>query len=756
MLEAGGPPWAMRGITFTNKAATEMKNRVEAFLPYESSSIWISTFHSACVRILRRDIERIGYSRSFTILDSDDQQSVVKDVIGDLNLSDKQFVPKSVLEQIGRAKDVLITPEDYTREFGNDINKSKIARIYELYQKRLVKNNALDFDDIIMLTIRLFNECGDILNYYQNRFTHVLVDEYQDTNAAQYALISLLSGKWKNLCVVGDDDQSIYSWRGADIGNILSFEKEFINTRVIKLEQNYRSTKTILSAAYGVIHKNVNRKDKKLWTENENGEAIQFVNVANEHEEAAFVARTLKQLRREQGTGYGDFAILYRINAQSRAMENTLAREAVPYRIIGGYKFFERKEIKDIIAYLRILQNPSDDISFKRVINVPRRGIGAATIEKLEAVAGALGVSMYEAAAAASRSPGDFPDLKASLAKLEGFTGLIAALTGGAAGLGIDELLENVLTLGGIYASYENDHTDEARVRLENIMEFKSEVLEFEKNYVDDGMYYADSEVNGSDGGVAAVGEGDGGDDPAAKKATLAEFLSHISLISDIDGYDESDEKVSLMTMHSAKGLEYNTVFIIGAEEGILPGVRSFNEPERLEEERRLCYVAITRAKKLLYVTRASSRTLFGNTTYNRPSRFISDIPDHLIYERQGAAAAINPGRPRGDPIGQNPVPASSGPRAPSPFFSGAAPGKGDIKPDRFGVTPAARSVAPVDEYENGKIFAVGDAVGHKKYGDGVITKRYRDKGDFILEIEFNEAGLKRFIESMVKLKKEE
>ena len=787
ILVAGVPPWSILGITFTNKAASEMKTRVNGFLPGESASVWISTFHSACVRMLRRDIERIGYSRSFSILDADDQLSLIKECIKELNLSDKQYVPKSVLDQIGRAKDVMLGPDGFSRASGADAYRQKTAQIYALYQKKLFKQNSLDFDDIILLTIKLFNDCADVLAYYQNRFTHVLVDEYQDTNTAQYALISLLSGKWKNLCVVGDDDQSIYSWRGADIGNILSFEKEFKHTKVIKLEQNYRSTKVILMAANGVIHKNVNRKDKKLWTENENGDAIQYVNVTNEHEEASFVARTLKQLKREQGTGYNDFAILYRINAQSRAMENTLARETVPYRIIGGFKFFERKEIKDIIAYLRILQNPSDDISFRRVINVPKRGIGATTIEKLENRAESLGVSIFGTVLEALRRPDGFPELKPALTKLESFASLIDSLTGEAKYLSINELLENLLTRGGIYESYENDRTDEARARLENIMEFKSEVLEFEKNFVNDGIYYEDAEGSGGEEGRGEAGNGkeegnrdagngvagngedeDGEAGPVGRKATLAEFLAHISLISDIDSYDETDEKVSLMTMHSAKGLEYKTVFIIGAEEGIFPGMRSFNEPERLEEERRLCYVAITRAKKLLYITRAASRTLFGNTTYNRPSRFINDIPDHLINEIHGMAQITGPGGKRKEPDGYASLPRPFGrgfggvnnrPGVSPGGFSGIKNKPGLTSGNVYGgdnnpVTQDTGYDNSTDVYENGNTFAVGDAVGHKKYGSGIISKRYRDKGDYIIEIDFTEAGMKRFIESMVKLQR--
>jgi len=742
ILEAGVPPWAILGITFTNKAASEMKSRVDAFLPDESASIWISTFHSACVRILRRDIERVGYSRYFTIADGDDQLSLVKECIKELNYSDKQYAPKAVAEQIGRAKDELLTPGEYTQLYAGDAYREKIARVYSLYQKKLVKQNALDFDDIILATIKLFRECRDVLEYYRNRFVHVLVDEYQDTNKAQYELISMISGKWKNLCVVGDDDQSIYSWRGANIGNILSFEKENRNAEVIKLEQNYRSTKVILSAANMVINKNTKRKAKRLWTDNADGGAICCVNVDNEHEEAALIARSIKKLRAEQGVGYNEIAILYRINAQSRVLENMFARESVPYRIIGGFKFFDRKEIKDIIAYLRILQNHSDDLSFKRIINVPRRGIGAVTVEKLEDRAAEFGISIFDAAAAALDEPRQFPELKTASVKFGGFVDLIQGLTRDTQNLAIAEILDLVLVRSGILAMYEADKSDDGRARLENILEFRSEIKEFENNFVGDGIFFNET------------------DDDAAQpyikpRATLSEFLMHVSLISDVDGYDEEDDRVSMMTMHSAKGLEYDAVFIAGAEEGIFPGFRSIDDREKMEEERRLCYVAITRAKKNLFITHAASRTLFGNTTYNRLSRFISDIPKNLLTDRY-PFEADNRYKPKFSVFDKN-----------RPTGRGGVKtlGTADIKPNGtpFGRNPAEIHMPPASrdgadlsgEYENERTYSVGDAVGHKKYGSGVVTNRYRDKNDYIIEIEFIDAGLKRFIESMVKLRLE-
>ena len=863
ILEAGVPPWSILGITFTNKAATEMKARVEKLLPDESSAIWISTFHAACVRMLRRDIERIGFSRGFTIFDADDQLSLVKECLRDLNLSDKQYVPKAVLDQIGKAKDEMILPGDM---FSPDRSRmpggafdGHVAEVYELYQKKLKKLNALDFDDIILMAIRLLRECGDIREYYQNRFKHVLVDEYQDTNSAQYTLISLLCGKWNNLCVVGDDDQSIYGWRGANIGNILGFENDYRGAKIIKLEQNYRSTKVILAAANSVILKNTHRKHKSLWTENGEGDAINCVKVENEYEEASYAAKVVKKLKSEQGISYNDCAILYRINAQSRAMENMLAREGVPYRIIGGFKFFDRKEIKDVIAYLRLLHNPSDDISFKRVINVPKRGVGAATVVKLEARAADMGVSIFEAATAAIANPRGFPELKSALGKLESFVALIRGMVEDARGLGTADILELVLQRSGIAKMYGDEQSEEARVRLENILEFKSEIIEFERNYVSDDIYYDEPQALAGDAegdaeGAARLLEGAAlspesaallpegtapspegaalmseeadlspeGASPSPEGAlllpegaslssegasfrngaTLEEFLMHVSLISDIDSYDEDEEKVSLMTIHSAKGLEYDAVFIIGAEEGIFPGMRSMLNPSQLEEERRLCYVAITRAKKQLFITSAASRTLFGNTTYNRLSRFIADIPNSIISNKSaieqkhpdvdnngsrrpfliagGAGAGpggktgqnefynsnirLFPGRQQWEAAKRGGTVVGPAGAAQNRFSDGRVPPgwlKGGRVPPNWLASPGAPNddSAPPDapdEYDNGRTYKVGDAVGHKKYGSGTVAKRVRDGSDFILEIEFENAGMRRFIESMVKLRIED
>ena len=749
ILEANVPPWSILGITFTNKAAAEMKNRIKSLLPDESAAIWISTFHSACVRMLRRDIDRIGYAKNFVIYDADDQLSLIKECIKEKDLSDKQFVPKAVLDQIGRAKDEMISSDDMLSSdemlssdkararamrrtnSADDAFYDSIREIYALYQKKLKKLNALDFDDIILMTIKMLRENDDILAYYQNKFAYVLVDEYQDTNSAQYTLISLLCGKRKNICVVGDDDQSIYGWRGANIGNILGFENDYRNAKVIKLEQNYRSTKIILSAANSVIHKNKHRKVKNLWTENDDGDAIECVKSDNERDEAAYVVRMIKTLKQERGINYNDFSVLYRINAQSRVLENIFAREGVPYRIIGGFKFFDRKEIKDIIAYLRLLQNPSDDLSFKRIINVPKRGVGAATIAKLENLASDLGLSLYETVAETTREPGAFPEIKSASSKLYDFYCLLRDLIKESKDLKTADILELTLQRSGISAMYEADPSEEARSRLENLLEFKSEILDFDKNYESDDIFY----YNGIDGAYSdAVQSGDGG--RSSNGAGLEEFLAHISLISDIDNYDEDNEKVSLMTMHSAKGLEYDVVFVTGVEEGIFPGLKSMSDPLRLEEERRLCYVAITRAKKRLFFTCASSRTLFGNTTYNKLSRFIEDIPDNLLSNI--ADNALYPSYNGNNKINK------------AVFFQ-----KQNYKtpPADFILNTRRAAEDGAGMYESGRVYAVGDVVGHKKYGEGRVTNRRYDGGDYIIEIEFVNAGMKRFIESMVKLR---
>ena len=773
--EAGVSPWSILAITFTNKAAREMKTRVETLIPETANGVWISTFHSACIRILRRDIERIGFLRSFTICDYDDQISLIKECIRELNLDDKQFVPKSMLEQIGRAKDEMITPEQYAKLYHNDFRRAKVSDIYSRYQQKLYKSNSLDFDDIILMTIKLFEQEPDVLAYYQNKFVHVLVDEYQDTNTAQYRLVMMLSTKWRNLCVVGDDDQSIYGWRGANIANILNFEKDFGDAKVVKLEQNYRSTKLILDAANSVILKNRRRKAKKMWTQNGSGELIGRIEVSNEYEEAGFVADRIRRLQVEEGLCWNSFSILYRINAQSRAMENALIREGIPYRIVGGFKFFDRKEIKDVIAYLRLIQNPSDDISFKRIINVPKRGIGAASVEKLESIAQDDDGSLFLAA----QNVRNFPELKSASAKIEQFVSMMESFIAAASTSSVTDLLSIVLDKTGIQKELKLANTEESAARLENILELKSEVVDFERTYRHDEEFFAENQEyaqfpeSGEIGGAATVAVG------------LSEFLMHISLVSDIDSYEEEEEKVSLMTVHSAKGLEFDTVFLIGAEEGVFPGNRAMADESLIEEERRLCYVAITRAMNRLCITNAQTRTIFGNTTYNRLSRFIEDIPEDIILGNLRLAFQTprqRPGYFEKGPAGASPATAMPGavPKSRSQYQYASSAGQDSADFFRGHTTRAAalvrtekeqdgfgRSIAKSDrnasqdinefaaqERKQDVFYTIGERVRHKKYGEGVVVTKTVDKDDVIIEIEFIRAGIKRFIESMIVLEK--
>lgn len=597
--EKGVAPWNILAITFTNKAAREMKERVASLVGPIADDIWISTFHSMCVRILRKDIDRIGYNRNFTILDATDQLSVIKDILKNQNIDPKKFDPRSILGSISSAKNELKRASDYQKLVSsNDFYRQVVANVYEEYEKRLKKNNALDFDDLIMTTIRLFQLVPDVLDYYQRKFQYIHVDEYQDTNRAQYMLVKLLSDRNKNICVVGDSDQSIYRWRGADISNILSFEKDYPNAQTILLEQNYRSTKTILQAANHVIENNLNRKPKKLWTENETGPKIVYYQADNEHDEAYFVVNQIKQ-EFEKGVNLEDFAILYRTNAQSRVIEEMLVKSNIDYTIVGGTKFYDRKEIKDILAYLRLIANPDDDLSFERIINVPKRGIGAATVEKIAEYAASQGISLYQAAQEIEQV-----GITARTAKkIVDFITMIDNWTQMQEYLSVTELVEDVLEKTEYIQALKNEKTLEAESRIENLEEFLSVTTEFEKRNDD---------------------------------KTLIAFLTDLALIADIDQLDEQEDNkpkkgVVLMTLHSAKGLEFPVVFMIGMEEGIFPHSRSLYDDEEMEEERRLAYVGITRAEKKLFLTNAKMRTLYGRTETNLPSRFIDEIPDDLL-----------------------------------------------------------------------------------------------------------------------------
>lgn len=574
-------PWQILAITFTNKAAGELKERLTAMLGDTGGDVWAATFHSTCARILRRDGDRIGYSSHFTVYDTDDSKRLIKDCQKALNIDDKMISHKSILSEISHAKDSMLSPADYQAAAGSDFRLTKIGAVYELYQKRLREADAMDFDDLLGNTVELFRQCPDVLEYYQNRFRYIMVDEYQDTNQVQYEFVRLLAGKSKNLCVVGDDDQSIYKFRGATIENIMSFEKSYPNAKVIRLEQNYRSTKNILNAANAVISNNEERKGKTLWTENPEGDKIQIHTSSNEQDEAGFVATTILE-QVAKGRKYSDFAVLYRMNSQSNILEKVFVKSGIPYRIIGGHRFYERREIRDMIAYLSVINNPSDEIRLRRIVNQPKRSIGDKTIATASEIAGALGESLLEVLGRAD----EFDSLRRASVKLKAFYDMMQELidANDDESVSLHELYELILEKTG-YIEALRGEKEEAETRIENINELASNLLKFQ-------------EENG-------------------EEATLSAFLEEVSLMTDIDNYDETADTVVMMTMHSAKGLEFPVVFLPGFEEGIFPGLQAIYDPNEIQEERRLCYVAITRAKESLYLLNADSRMLFGSTSRN-------------------------------------------------------------------------------------------------------------------------------------------
>lgn len=590
----GISPYNILAITFTNKAAKEMKERVEELLGNCYKGLWVSTFHSACVRILRMEIDKLNFEKNFTIYDTADQQVVMKECLKELNLPERDFQPRMVLGVIGRAKDQLIDPDDYISEFGDKHPNPKIAELYKMYQDKLKKNNALDFDDLIMKTVRLFQTNPMILRYYQNKFEYILVDEFQDTNMAQYTLVSLLAGNHSNLCVVGDDDQSIYSWRGADIRNILEFEGDFPDARVIKLEQNYRSTKSILNAANMVVANNESRKAKELWTDNQSGEIIQYYRGENEYDEAGFITSTIEKLKDKENRPYFHFAVLYRTNAQSRVIEEMLMKNAIPYRIYSGTRFYDRKEIKDILAYLRAIENPVDDVSVKRIVNVPKRGIGAKSIERFEKYAEANDESFFFALLNVDGIQDQSTKVNTQTNK---FADFIMSLREKRNEMAVTDIVEKIYENSGYMDALIAEDKVEAEGRIENLKEFLSLTKDFDEN---------------------------------AEERTLGEFLARTSLETTMDENDDDINTVSLMTLHSAKGLEFPVVFISGMEEDIFPSYMSIQENNE-EEERRLCYVGITRAKEKLYMSNARERTLYGRKNMNTVSRFIKEIPEGLI-----------------------------------------------------------------------------------------------------------------------------
>ena len=680
-------------ITFTNKAAREMRERVSLLLGEDcAKDMWICTFHSACIKILHRHIDLLGYSSDFVIYDTQDSLHLIKDCMKDMNISEGNFKPKSVLSEISNAKNDMMDPVTYAGLYENDYRKSIIARIYDLYQKRLKTSNAMDFDDIIMNTIKLFSEHPQVLNIYQNRFKYILVDEYQDTNNSQYMLISLLSQKHKNLCVVGDDDQSIYKFRGANINNILNFEQEFENALTIKLEQNYRSTANILNAANSVISNNKGRKGKNLWTNQPDGEKITVLTCDNESAEALFICDRIEHLRSE-GMDYKDCAVLYRTNAQSRVIEEMLIKNGIPYKILAGLRFYDRKEIKDIIAYLRVVNNPSDAISLKRIINEPKRGIGNTTLEKVETIANENGISMFEVIKNASQ----YDDISRAAVKLLLFAEFITEMQKYTSGNSIVILTDKILHESGYLTALEAENTADAKSRIDNLNEFLSVAGEYEKN---------------------------------AEEPSLSEFLENLSLMSDIDSYDDEQNVVVLMTIHSAKGLEFPVVFLTGMEEGLFPSMRSI-EPEDIEEERRLCYVAITRAKKRLYITNASFRNSFGTSSYTIPSRFLDEIDTAYIDNITKTFAKA-----------KNKIKQIS--------FDNTAKTAGGFTGEVSSFISKMKSAAAMPKLD----YKKGDVVEHKKFGRGVIISAMPIGNDMKLEVEFEQAGKKNLMAIFANMKK--
>ena len=694
-------PWSIIAITFTNKAANELKERLSVLLGPQARDIWAMTFHSACCRILRRDIELMGYSKSFTIYDSSDSERVMKDIIKDMGLDDKTFPAKVVLNAISKEKDNLTTPEQLLEraEQTNDLRILHIARAYQKYQARLKENNALDFDDIICVTVRLLQEHEDVRRYYQRKFKYVLVDEYQDTNHVQYLLTSLLAGGYENICVVGDDDQSIYRFRGATIENILSFEKQYRGSRVIRLEQNYRSTQSILNAANAVIAHNIGRKGKRLWTANGNGEPITIYEAMDEGAEGNFVAGQI--ISGSKGKNFKDYAILYRTNAQSNALEFALKRNGIPYRVIGGMRFFDRAEVKDMLSYLCVINNRSDDLRLKRIINNPPRGIGAKTIETAERLAQAEGKHLYSVVS----DPYSYGPLEKPAMKLMQFTAMIEGMAELLdTGITLPEFYDELLERSGYVAMLQAKPTEENKTRLENVRELKSSINSYCEN---------------------------------ADIPTLAGFLEEIALYTDLEQYNESDDAVVMMTMHSAKGLEFPHVFLVGFEDGLFPGMRAIGDQEEMEEERRLCYVAITRAKKTLTISHAKQRMLYGRTNAALKSRFLSEIPEDCVVHKGGYKP-----RPETNSFG------SYGSSYGSAYGSGyqrrptaqETARKEHIKRSENSVFTAQPQKATYLELNK------GDMVMHAAFGRGMVLSVMKMGGDALLEIAFDDIGTKKLM----------
>ena len=686
-------PWNILAITFTNKAAREMKDRIERLLGDTAKDMWIGTFHSVCVRILRSCIDLLGYSRDFVIYDTADTKTVMKECLRELDIDEKSFPVRNVLSIISNAKNDLMDAATFENVYKSDYRMSIIAKIYYRYQTKLRKNNAVDFDDIILNTVKILSENPDVLSKYQDKFQYILVDEYQDTNNSQYLLINLLAQANRNLCVVGDDDQSIYKFRGANIGNILNFEDDYSDVQKITLDQNYRSTQNILDAANSVISNNKGRMGKSLWTSNGDGNKVFVYTGTNEYDEARYIARQIKKHFDEQGS-FSDCAILYRTNAQSRVIEEMLMRESVPYKVLSGLRFYDRKEIKDIIAYLRVVYNPNDDVSLARIINEPKRKIGNATLEKARNIAREKETSLYDVISHAD----DYPEFKTAIKKLLGFSEIIQSLIKLKDTVTIEDLTGRILNDTGYMPALVMEDTTESKTRIENLGEFISVITEFEKN-----------EETGN---------------------TLGEFLENISLVSDIDGYDENEDSAVLMTIHSAKGLEFPIVFLSGLEEGLFPGMRSMESDDDIEEERRLCYVAITRAKEQLYITKTISRTIHGKTMPTTASRFFKEIPVEYLEDKTTL-------QPKVAKVMQD-----LGVR------NAAAPKKEVYMTKGFG--SSVKSSGSTDYSK----FKAGDTVEHRTFGRGEILKATPCGNDCILEIQFESIGFKRLMAAFAKVKK--
>ncbi len=710
--EMGIDPYQIMAITFTNKAAGEMRERISDIVGYGAERIWVTTFHSTCVRILRRYIDRLGYDTNFTIYDTDDQKTVMKDICKRMQIDTKQMSERKLLGMISHAKDELISPEEYALDAEGDFNRKKVASVYKEYQAVMRKNNAVDFDDLIVKTVELFKNCPDVLDSYQERFRYIMVDEYQDTNTAQFELIRLLASKYRNLCVVGDDDQSIYKFRGANIRNILDFEKVYPDAKVVKLEQNYRSTQTVLDAANAVIHNNRGRKDKALWTDRGTGERLHFKQFENAYEEAEYITGDIRHKCREGEIEYKDCAVLYRTNAQARILEEKFVLTGIPYDVVGGTNFYARREIKDLLAYLKTIDNGRDDIAVRRIINVPKRGIGATTLSRVQEYAMEHDLSFYDAL----RQADQITSIGKSYVKLQPFVSMIQTFRAKLPGMTLEQLITDIIEKTGYITSLEAADEEDAEARIENIDELISKIVAYEEN---------------------------------ADEPTLGGFLEEVALVADIDRVDESDNKVLLMTLHSAKGLEFAHVYLAGMEDGIFPGYMTITaeDPMEMEEERRLCYVGITRAKDDLTLTCAKQRMIRGETQYNAVSRFVKEIPGGLLDAKTPAIKRRSDDMP--DPFS---FPKAQQTFSKKPYAASPAERNAYAKPY---IAKAASALPQNFGTAGGTLdYEVGDTVSHIKFGRGIVKSIVSGGRDYEVTVDFEGAGVKKMFANFAKLKK--